>query len=161
MKKVYQTIIDVGKGNCMQAAIASLFELELDDVPNFKEEPNWVTSMFYFVQKYDYEIDGTFYNKTNGIWNGTLMSRYQNRFESINDMEGVNGYFYAVVYSPKYHMFAEHPKDAPTHAVIIDKDFNVVHDPNPENKGIEKYPYADIIGYNGVIDILIINPISK
>ena len=35
MKKVYQTIVDKGLGNCMQAVIASLLDLELIEVPNF------------------------------------------------------------------------------------------------------------------------------
>jgi hypothetical protein len=35
MKPVYQTIFEDGKGNCFQAALASLLELELEEVPNF------------------------------------------------------------------------------------------------------------------------------
>lgn len=38
MKQVYQTHFDenhTGPGNCMQAAVASLLELPLDDVPDF------------------------------------------------------------------------------------------------------------------------------
>lgn len=41
MKKVFQTIVDKDHGNCMQAVVASLFELELDDVPNFIEMESW------------------------------------------------------------------------------------------------------------------------
>ena len=158
MIKIFQTIIDAGHGNCMQAAIASLFEVELDNVPNFKEEDSWFMTLFKFVREQGYEVDGTLYNRTNGLWNGTLMEKYSDRFEEIKNMKGVNGYFYAGVYSPKYHLLAEHPKDAVTHAVIIDKDFNIVHDPNSENQELEKYPYADEIGYNGIMDILMINP---
>lgn len=35
MKPVNQTITDSQRGNCLQAAVASLFELELDEVPHF------------------------------------------------------------------------------------------------------------------------------
>lgn len=35
MKPVFQTIDDPPHGNCMQAAIASILELSLEDVPNF------------------------------------------------------------------------------------------------------------------------------
>lgn len=35
MKPVYQTIIDPRKGNCYSAALASILELPLEDVPNF------------------------------------------------------------------------------------------------------------------------------
>lgn len=35
MKKVMQTILKPPHGNCLQACLASLLELPLDDVPNF------------------------------------------------------------------------------------------------------------------------------
>lgn len=35
MKKVFQTIKNFEQGNCTQACIASLLEVELDDIPNF------------------------------------------------------------------------------------------------------------------------------
>lgn len=45
MKNVFQTVVGNGvktseRGNCMQAAIASLFDLELYEVPNFIELDN-------------------------------------------------------------------------------------------------------------------------
>lgn len=160
MIKVFQTIINAGHGNCMQAAMASLFELKLEEVPNFKEEESWFGSMYKFVREHGYDFDGTLYNRKNGLWNGTILKGYEDRFEEIKNMEGINGYFYAVVYSPKYYKLAEHPKDSVTHAVIIDKDFNIIHDPNPENQELKKYPYADEIGYNGIADIFMINPIK-
>lgn len=38
MKPVLQTILDDGIGNCMAACIASLLELQIEDVPNFVAE---------------------------------------------------------------------------------------------------------------------------
>ncbi len=74
-------------------------------------------------------------------------------------MEGVDGYFYASVYSPKYY----NPNDNPpvTHAVIIDKNLNIIHDVNPENSNVITYPEADKLKYNGILDVFMINPISK
>lgn len=158
MKKIYQTIIDKTHGNCMQAAIASLFDKELEEVPNFKEENSWFMTLYKFVQEQGYDVQGTLYNRTDGLKNKTLMEGYNDRFNEIKDMEGVNGYFYAGVYSPKYQHLVEHRKDAVTHAVIIDKNFNIVHDPNQEYRELNNYPYADEIGYNGIMDILMINP---
>lgn len=37
MKKVYQRIIDPKKGDCFKCCIASLLELDYDEVPNFVE----------------------------------------------------------------------------------------------------------------------------
>ncbi len=38
MKKVFQTRYGKNKGNCFQAVLASLFELELEEVPDFCNE---------------------------------------------------------------------------------------------------------------------------
>jgi hypothetical protein len=36
MKAVFQTVIDRTHGNCLSAALASLLEIEIEDVPNFE-----------------------------------------------------------------------------------------------------------------------------
>ncbi len=41
MKPVYQTKFGKGNGNCFQAALASILELPLDDVPHFMVEEGW------------------------------------------------------------------------------------------------------------------------
>ena len=38
MKPVDQTIFGFEKGNCMQACIASIFEVSLDEIPNFMRD---------------------------------------------------------------------------------------------------------------------------
>lgn len=58
MIKVYQTIIDKGHGNCVQAAIASLFELRLEKVPHFLEYgEKWFEIFYNFVRKQGYDIE--------------------------------------------------------------------------------------------------------
>jgi len=37
MKPVFQTTFGDGKGNCLSAALASLLEWDIEDVPNFSE----------------------------------------------------------------------------------------------------------------------------
>lgn len=142
MKPVYQTIIGMEHGNCMQAAIASLFELPLEDVPNFREldDPNHHLMQFGLDKKY--ELVGTIYNT--GV---KTIDRLKD-----DDIVGINGYFYAVVYSPKFY-----DEFKGKHAVIIDKNYNIVHDPNPDNKGITKYPEADKLGYNGILYVIVLN----
>lgn len=152
MVKVYQTIVDKGKGNCMQAAMASLFDLELKDVPNFIEFENWFHPFYQFITENGYDYRGMLYNN----WNHDI-DKVKNkpcRFNEIKRMNGVNGLFFASVYSPKYY----NPNDTHKtgHAVIIDQNFNIVHDPNPEYKNLEKYPLADEMGYNGIKDIFMI-----
>lgn len=148
MKEVFQTIIDSERGNCMQAVIASLLEVELDGVPNFIEYDKWWYSLTIAVMDhYGYSINKRLYNEN--IGDGNI--REQDSFKDLKNHEGVNGFFYAVVKSPMFH------ETGGTHAIIIDKDFNVVHDPNPEYKDLESYPYADEYGYNGIIEVWVFN----
>ena len=168
MTPVFQTIVDKDHGNCMQAAIASLFDLKLEDVPNFKElGDNWFSEMYSFVQTQGYKMEPQIFNKgystlctptfdcfKKAIWHrASIMTPKRLYRES-----GVNGYFYAGVYSP--NNFRLQDSIPYTHAVIIDRDYNIVHDPNPAYKDILGYPLRSLIGYNGVIDVNIINPIS-
>lgn len=117
MIKVYQTIVDPIKGNCMQAAIASLFELSLEEVPNFIE----LGDEWAFTFKKFYENKGYSY----GILNPSSRVSKELIKKALNFDGGVNGYFYASVPSKLF-------KDG-SHAVIIDSSLEVVHDPNPNN----------------------------
>lgn len=36
MKRVFQTVLEEGAGNCMAACVASLLEVDIEDVPNFR-----------------------------------------------------------------------------------------------------------------------------
>jgi hypothetical protein len=46
--------------------------------------------------------------------------------EMTNTDDGVDGYFYAVVKSKTF--------DNGLHAVVVDKNLNIVHDPNPNGR---------------------------
>lgn len=165
MTPVYQKIVDKSKGDCMRATFASLLDIPLYDFPNLIEYKNWFEVMCKSLIEFGYEYDGTIYNKiSQALWHpkgGCFVKQKWHRPSIITPKclykhKGFNGYFYAAVYSPKYFKWT----DNCTHAIIIDRDFNIVHDPQTEYKNILKYPFADIIGYNGVIDVSLINPIS-
>jgi hypothetical protein len=115
MKKVYQTIIDPGHGNCMQAVVASLFEMDLDQVPNFIElGDRWFMEFRKFFIERGYEDPCSIHKYRHGT----------ERLRSIAKFDGgVNGFFYATVNSKLF--------EDRQHAVIVDTDLNVVHDPNP------------------------------
>ena len=164
MIKIYQTIIDKVHGNCMQAVIASLFEVPLETVPNFNSfGQEWFKVFYKFISEQGYNYDGCLYNYNQwSIINkreGKPTAKLRNRLYKIKKMEGVNGYFYASVYSPKYYNSTDKPPI--THAVIIDKNFNIVHDVNPNNIGLTIYPESKKLKYNGILNIYMINPISK
>lgn len=153
MIPVYQTITDPDKGNCMQAAMASLLELPLNEVPHFREREDWLQIFLEFLENSGYNFEGTLDNvKQLGLWG-------KDRFPEIKDMPGIKGFFYATVYSPKYFDISQLTwgKRIKAHAVIIDKDFRIVHDPNPENKDIFEYPLHEFLDYNGITSILMLN----
>jgi hypothetical protein len=141
MKKVYQTIVDKDHGNCMQAVVASLFNLNLEDVPNFIEYDDWWSGTVEFFNDRGYDW--------NTIW---INHHSEDELEPIMPIElvkeclkadgGVNGYWYAFLPSATF----PYPG---THAVIVDAECNVIHDPNPNEKCLG-FDYTKIIGVHTV-----------
>lgn len=154
MIKVYQTIINKDTGNCTQAVIASLFELPLEEVPNFISfGGKWIDVLWKFVRERGYEFEGTLHNTKFPV--GNEFADRPSDIPKLKEMSGVNGFFYASVLSPKYYTKGNFN----SHAVVVDKNCNIVHDPNPEYQNIKSYPEADIIGFGGVTNVTMINPI--
>lgn len=168
MKKVFQTIVDRGHGNCMQAAIASLFDLELEEVPNFIEYPNWFEPIKKFLGEHDYKFEGMLHNKnytmlctpTNECFHELKWHReFIMTPKRLYREQGINGLFFASVLSPKYFNYTS--GFTATHAVLIDRDYNIVHDPSPAYQKILNYPLAKLLKHNGIITVDLINPVSK
>lgn len=169
MTPVFQTIFsdakDVNKGNCMQAAIASLFDLPLEDVPSFIKFDSYYQPLKDFLLKRGYDYHGMFWNKNYTTLNTPTHECFNERRwhrpsiltpKKLYKEPGVNGFFYAGVLSPGLFNWSNHM----THAVIIDKNYNVVHDPNPNYKDILDYPLTSLLGYNGITDVIVINKIK-
>ena len=139
MRKVYQTIIDKDKGNCMQAAVASLMDLDLDRVPDFISfGENW-----YKVWD-DFWNDMGYTNALIQIHKGRHDTKLLKRVAKFDG--GINGYFYAVVPSQTYL--------DKTHAVVVDSDLNIVHDPNPNGKALLLKP-EDVISILTMTEFII------
>lgn len=151
----------------MQAVFASLFNDELENVPNFIETESWFDSMNDYAKSKGYEYKGMLHNKKyvtliNPIGSGIFKKDkwYSPGIVTKNNLKknsGVDGFFYAGVCSPGFFSWA----GLEGHAVIIDSDFNIVHDPNLNYKDIYKYPLANIIGYNGITDVYLFNKIKN
>lgn len=139
MKKVYQTIVDKYKGNCMQAAVASLMDLDLDRVPDFLsfgEDWNKVWDDFWKGMGYTDHL--TTIHKEG---HDTELLKRVAKFD-----RGVDGYFYAVVPSQTY--------EDVQHAVVVDSDLNIVHDPNPNGKALLLKP-EDVISILTMTEFII------
>ena len=114
MTPVMQTIIDAEYGNCFQATIASLLDLPLEAVPHFlRSEELWhdVYTAFMWAHGWD--------------WKGDVSGHGEKEDRPLKAEETVNGHYYASVRSRVFK--------GGLHAVVMDLDGVIVHDPNPES----------------------------
>ena len=113
MKHVLQTITHDNRGDCHRAAVASIFDLEIEQVPHFRlfDDDTWGDVFYFFLWSIGYEFMGTAY-----LTNADRPKHYKD----------INGYYLATVPSKTF--------PDKTHAVIINAGGRVVHDPNPNNK---------------------------
>lgn len=108
-------------GNCFSAAIASILELPLQEVPFFRGMPDseWYQAFCKFLTKHGYGFAGTFYKK-DLPWENLLKRT-----------PGVNGYFVVGGSSPRGFVDG--------HAVVYDRHGKMVHDPHFSRAGITKF----------------------
>jgi hypothetical protein len=114
MKPVYQTILEPPRGNCFSACVASIFEVSLEDVPNFiNNEP----------------VGAWFFN-----WNEWLQ-QYNLRVESFavpdGDLPWCPAWFIGGVDSPRGPWL---------HAVVYEGQ-EMKHDPWPNHDGTSPFQY--------------------
>lgn len=166
IKRVYQRVQSPTAGDCMRCAVATLLQLDYEVVPDFVNRA-WHETLKSFMKDhgYDYDYDvlwnpnvGYLEQPTAWCFTKDVERDPNDFFPRIRPDYGVDGLFIATVYSPKYTDPNEHPISH-LHAVLCDVDFNIIHDPNPEYKGIVSYPYSQLIGYNGIRSIDIVRKI--
>jgi hypothetical protein len=123
MKPVNQSIFhdpsNNSFGDCYRACIASILELNIEDVPHFMLEHDWrkrIRNILLFLKKYNY----TLYS-VDGLTDYTL--------------EGENEYFIVSGNSPR--------NKNNKHAVVGYKG-KIVHDPHPDKTNIDTYDYSEI-----------------
>lgn len=141
MKKVFQSIVEIGRGDCWRATTASLFELELIQVPNFilfdniKENKLLIGNKNKYGGITSFGIYWCFLNSIGWDYEGLgRLSTHELKYE-----DSVDGYFDASVPSKTFENIS--------HAVIIDMNGLVVHDPNPNQAwlGINVKESGDLV----------------
>ena len=136
MKQVWQDITGEN-GNCMQAAIASLLELELNEVPNFKAAgKRALRNMIDFMRERGYSF--------------VSLVRPKHGLRCISSEIGVNGYFFAVVRS--------RVNDGGHHAVVIDRECNIVNPVNRKYEGMKEFEKLSEDEINGIVHVFVFNP---
>jgi len=106
MTPVQQTDTSKERGDCQRASVATLFDFEIDQVPNFRlfSDEQWWSVFICFIWGIGFEVIDTVDDNTN--------------FEQT-----IDGYLLASVNSDY--------GDGYSHAVVINTEGEVVHDPLP------------------------------
>lgn len=158
MKKVWQRIDDPKRGDCLKCTVCALLDLEYDDVPNFVEHgDDWWTMLCDTFREHGYKVGDLYLYNPNILYienpTGCCFEKnyvYEDyTLSALKKEHGINGLFLASVYSPKYTSPSEHPV-AHLHSVLCDINYNIVFDPQRNYENILSYPFANIIGYNGI-----------
>lgn len=109
MTPVDQAIVDKGDGDCFRAAVASVLDMTLEQVPHFiRFGQIWHTVYRKFMRMFGWEYAGTCDIRAD---------------RGLLEEDSINGYFIVSVPSATY--------DDVMHSVICDADGLIVHDPNP------------------------------
>jgi len=142
MKPAMQTITDKTRGDCHRAVIASLLDLEIEQVPHFRlfSDDTWCNVYVYFLMGCGYDFEGTGYFPKNTP-----------RSEHLKDCH-IGGYVFATVPSKNYP-----PEEGITHAVVMDLDGLVVHDPHPG----KAYQGINVIDTKELMHWALIKPLSR
>ena len=169
MKKVFQTIVGSGNGNCVAACVASILDKNLEEVPPLLPDDAQMKNLIDFMLECGYKYEGSLYNKNywilqhpNSIYCFESFEWYEPQIlskEKLQELSGIDGLFLAVVYSPKFSNFQTDERG--THQVIIDKDLNIVHDPNEGYKDLVRYPLAELLEFNGIIYVEIFEKVQE
>lgn len=116
MKPLDQIILDSGRGDCRRACVASILNLEMEQVPHFR---------LYSVEQ-EQELFYYFMYALGWVVEGYAPYNPYNEQQKIDVKDSIDGYFLAVVPSKNLaHSL---------HSVIIDVNGLVVHDPHPKKK---------------------------
>jgi hypothetical protein len=122
MKPVKQTLFydKDGVGNCFEACLSSILEIEISTIPMFHDK-DWFPRLWEWLLSKGY------------MYHGLLKP---DQVASYNI--GVDGYFIVAGESPR----GQHIKGG--HAVVY-KNGIMVHDPHPDNRGIINIKYGIMI----------------
>lgn len=127
-------------GNCMQATVASLLELEINAVPNFKlAGKRALRDVIAFMKQHGYSF--------------VRLINPKQDLTTIKDEEGINGYFFGIVRS-KINIEGHH-------AVVVDRNCNIIHTVNKEYDGIKQFDKRSESEINGLIFIFVFNPTNS
>ena len=110
MKPVMQTLDGLEEGNCLQACIASLFEMGLEEVPHFVLRDDWVGALDGWLGQFDLQ--------------SVLVDLERGEGEDMWEPYG-------------YHLICGKGPRADCQHAVVGYNGRVVHDPHPDGGGLE------------------------
>ncbi len=126
MKPIYQTKFGPTEGNCLAACVASLLEIEIDQVPDLTPRPEdkgtWTETFRKFFKWYGIHPE----------WYTALPER-----KIFQPPPGVN-----------YLVWGTSPRGLP-HSVIY-RNGQMIHDPHPEGGGVD--PITEVVVFFKTFD---------
>jgi hypothetical protein len=126
MKKIDQEFIHDPEngviGDCMRACIASVFELNREDVPHFGAMPDetWLKDYVRWLHKHGWAI----------------FTRHAVTDTHPEIQEDENPYYFAI---------GRTPRDPEVTHMVVCRDGKVVHDPHPSRAGLQSIEAFEII----------------
>jgi hypothetical protein len=130
-----QFVATHGKGNCVQAAIASILDLRLEDVPAFRDLP---------AQDVESGIDR--FLQSRGL--RRISVRFSGAFE-WGDAFFQDSLYHPLgecyVCGPPVLIYGKSPRSSTGHAVvghISGANVRITHDPHPDGTGIDGPPHS-------------------
>ncbi len=124
MTPVKQTIYG-DRGNCSQAALASLLDLPLDGVPNFFEagpnDTDWWNALYTFLA-----------GRNLTMWH----IDYPNHAHALLDLKHRPGYLL---------VWGESPRDPQRQHYVVWHGGRMIHDPHPDGSGLVRIGGVDIL----------------
>jgi hypothetical protein len=120
VKPVLQTILrgdsdePTRRGNCLQAAVASVFEVPLEDVPHFVAEEDWWGALERWLAARNVEV----------------LYLPANEFVNNSVRVGRDAFYLVDGKSPRGEFFH----------VVVWRGHEMVHDPHPSGDGLDGHP---------------------
>ena len=124
MRKVYQDDFSPAKGNALQAAVASIFDLSLVEVPNFIESPyGYESAIQAFYQRIEEDGQTIKINLLDDAWvqMQTSLDAYRDRICILRGKSPRGDFGHVVV--------SRH---------TIDGNFEMIHDPHPDGTFLDE-----------------------
>ena len=124
MKPVFQTRYGEGRGNCFQAALASILELELDEVPDFVNayRDDWFK-----------EVERWLYEKFRAVY---VATEYEHFLENFADLRASGVYYIQVG-----------PNQNDVMHCVVAQHGKMVHNPNRTCMGLKEVKYCEFLAF--------------